>query len=361
MNRLVLIDGHAVLFRAFHAYPPLTTSKGELVNAVYGFTSILLNVINELKPAYIAVTFDRDKPTFRHTEYVAYKAQREPMPTELKDQQERVEEVVKILNIPIFAVEGYEADDVIGTLAKQAVQKTQNGSENSENSEGQKNQNRARLGRKIRESETQKLRLSDTPIIRFSDNLSFPSIPNELQVVIVTGDKDALQLVRDPSASSGQVSVVVHMPGRGKIPTKVYDEKLVEQEYGLTPQQIPDYKGLSGDASDNIAGVKGIGPKTAIQLLQAFSTVEGIYKHLGEVGNPRVMRLLAEGQESAVISKKMATIVVDVPIELDLPKCAVADYDKEKVVKLFTELEFRSLLKKLPNDSFEQMVQEALF
>ena len=298
MSKLVLIDGHAVLFRAFHAYPPLTTSKGELVNAVYGFSSILLNVIGELKPEYIVVTFDRDKPTFRHTEYVTYKAQREPMPTELKDQQERVEEVVKVLNIPIFAVEGYEADDVIGTLARQA---------------------------------------------------------NEVdQVVIVTGDKDALQLV-------DHERVVVHMPGRGRIPAKVYDEKLVEKEYGLTPEQIPDYKGLSGDASDNIAGVKGIGPKTAIQLLQAFGTVEGIYKHLGEVSNPRVMKLLAEGQESAVISKKMATIVVDVPIELDLPKCAVADYDKEKVVELFEELEFRSLIKKLPNDSFEQMVQEALF
>jgi len=298
MSKLVLIDGHAVLFRAFHAYPQLTTSRGELVNAVYGFASILLNVIGELKPEYIVVTFDRDKPTFRHTEYVTYKAQREPMPTELKDQQERVEEVVKVLNIPIFAVEGYEADDVIGTLARQA---------------------------------------------------------NELdQVVIVTGDKDALQLV-------DHERVVVHMPGRGRIPAKVYDEKLVEKEYGLTPEQIPDYKGLSGDASDNIAGVKGIGPKTAIQLLQAFGTVEGIYKHLGEVSNPRVMKLLAEGQESAVISKKMATIVVDVPIELDLPKCAVADYDKEKVVELFEELEFRSLIKKLPNDSFEQMVQEALF
>ena len=210
MSKLVLIDGHAVLFRAFHAYPPLTTSRGELVNAVYGFASILLNVIGELKPEYIVVTFDRDKPTFRHTEYVTYKAQREPMPTELKDQQERVEEVVKVLNIPIFAVEGYEADDVIGTLARQA---------------------------------------------------------NELdQVVIVTGDKDALQLV-------DHERVVVHMPGRGRIPAKVYDEKLVEKEYGLTPEQIPDYKGLSGDASDNIAGVKGIGPKTAIQLLQAFGTV----------------------------------------------------------------------------------------
>ena len=298
MSKLVLIDGHAVLFRAFHAYPPLTTSRGELVNAVYGFASILLNVIGELKPEYIVVTFDRDKPTFRHTEYVTYKAQREPMPTELKDQQERVEEVVRVLNLRSFAVEGYEADDVIGTLARQA---------------------------------------------------------NEVdQVVIVTGDKDALQLV-------DHERVVVHMPGRGRIPAKVYDEKLVEKEYGLTPEQIPDYKGLSGDASDNIAGVKGIGPKTAIQLLQAFGTVEGIYKHLGEVSNPRVMKLLAEGQESAVISKKMATIVVDVPIELDLPKCAVADYDKEKVVELFEELEFRSLIKKLPNDSFEQMVQEALF
>ncbi len=312
-KRLILIDGHAVLYRAFHAYPPLTTSKGELINAVYGFTSILLNVINELHPEYLAVTFDRDKPTFRHVEYVGYKAQREEMPTELADQQNRVEEVVTALNIPIYALEGYEADDVIGTLAFQA--------------------------------KSQKLTTN-----------------NQLnEVVIVTGDMDALQLVDTDTA----VGVRVYVPAKGKIPAKLYDEEGVEGKYGgLEPEQIPDYKGLAGDASDNIPGVKGIGPKATIDLLMAYKTVEEVYKHLGDIKEKfgqRKAELLIAGQENAMLSKKLATIDTDAPIELELKKCEVCDYDKEKVIKLFEELEFKSLIKKLPNDSFEEMVQEALF
>lgn len=271
------------------------------MNAVYGFTNILLNVIRDMEPAYLIVTFDQAEPTFRHTEYVGYKAQRPEMPTELASQLARVTEVVEVLNVPIFGVKGYEADDVIGTLALQAT------------------------------------RLD--------------------QVVIVTGDKDELQLVRDDR-------VVVQMPPRGKVPGKLYDQELVEAEYGLQPMQIPDLKGLAGDASDNIVGVKGIGFKTATRLLQQFGTVEGIYKHLGEVGrefSERIMNLLVEGHESALLSKRMATIVCDVPIELDLRKCQVTDYDKEQVVELFNELEFKSLIKKLPNDSFEEMVQSTLF
>ena len=297
-ERLVLIDGHAVLYRAFHAFPVLTTPKGELVNAVYGFTSILLTVIEEFRPSHIAVTFDRDKPTFRHTQYVGYKAQREEMPTDLSDQQNRVEEVVMVLNMPIFAVEGFEADDVIGTLAVQA------------------------------------------------------NVP----VMIVTGDKDALQLV-------DKQKVVVYMPGRGKIPAKIYDQDLVEKEYGFKPKQIIDLKGLAGDASDNIAGVKGVGPKTATQLLQKFGSVERIYENLDQVREEfreRVAQLLIDGHESAILSKKLATIVTDVPITLDLAACAVHDYDKDKTIKLFEDLGFRSLIKKLPNDDFEQMVQETL-
>lgn len=306
MNRLILIDGHAVLFRAFHAYPALSTSKGELVNAVYGFTNILLNTMAELKPTHIAVTFDRAKPTFRHAAYTQYKATRPEMPSELAGQQERVEEVVKTLNIPIFAVEGYEADDVIGTLAKQASEAG--------------------------------------------------------EVVIVTGDHDALQLVEDPSTGSGRVRV--YMPGRGKIPARMYDEVEVEEKYGsLKPEQIPDFKGLVGDASDNIPGVRGIGPKMAVKLLAEFGSVEEVYKNLDKVkdklGN-RVAQQLIDDQEQARLSKELATIDRQVPIRLNVAACQVHEYDKDMVIKLFEELEFRSLIKKLPNDSFEQMVQEAL-
>jgi len=302
MKRLVLIDGHAVLFRAFHAYPTLTTSRGELVNAVYGFANILLNTIAELKPTHIAVAFDRAKPTFRHAAYTQYKATRPEMPSDLAGQQERVEEVVKILNIPIFAVGGYEADDVIGTLAEQAVPKID-------------------------------------------------------EVVIVTGDHDALQLVKN-------TRVRVYMPGRGKIPIKMYDEVGVEEKYGsLKPEQIPDYKGLVGDSSDNIPGVRGIGPKMAIKLLREFKSVEKVYKNLDQAkdkfGN-RVVQQLIDDQEQARLSKQLATIDRKVPIRLNVAACQVHEYDKDMVIKLFEELEFRSLIKKLPNDSFEQMVQEAL-
>lgn len=309
-RRLVLIDGHSLLFRAYHAYPPLTTSKGELVNAVYGFANILLGVIGELEPTHLAVTFDRDKPTFRHTAYVGYKAQREEMPTDLASQQERVEEVVEALNIPIFAVEGFEADDVIGTLAEQA---------------------------KSYKPKATSYKLDE--------------------VVIVTGDMDAMQLVD----SDAKVKVRVYVPGRGKKPAMLYDEKEVEQKYeGLQPEQIPDLKGLAGDASDNIPGVRGVGPKTAIGLLLAHRTVEGVYNGLSVVPE-RLGKLLADNHEEAVLSKKLATIARDVPIELKLSACEVNDYDKQKAVSLFQELEFRSLIKKLPNDSFEQAVQEAMF
>lgn len=306
-RRLVLIDGHSVLYRAFHAYPMLTTSKGELVNAVYGFTSILLNVISELEPTHLAVTFDRDKPTFRHTEFVGYKAQREEMPTELADQQGRVEEVVATLNVPMFAVEGFEADDVIGTVVAQAKKK------------------------------------KDVD-----------------EVVVVTGDMDALQLVE----SDGKVKIRVYVPGRGKRPATMYDESEVEKKYdGLEPEQVIDLKGLAGDASDNIPGVKGIGAKTASKLLKEFRTVEGVYKNIDKVRerhSERIADLLVNAHEDATLSKKLATIVRDAPIELDLKKCVIHDYDKGKAMKLFYELEFKSLIKKLPNDDFEQMVQETL-
>jgi len=298
MNRLVLIDGHAVLFRAFHAYPSLTTSEGELVNAVYGFSNILLNTISELKPTHIAVTFDCAAPTFRHTEYVGYKASRPEMPEDLAGQQERVREVVTTLNIPIFAVEGFEADDVIGTLAKQA--------------EG------------------------------------------ETEVVIVTGDRDALQLVKDKR-------ILVYMPGRGKMAPRMYDEEKFRQEYGFAPINLIDFKALAGDASDEIPGVAGIGEKGAKSLVSKLGTIEVMYGGIDQVKQEfgeKVAQKLIDGQERAVLSKRLATIVTDVPIELNLAACQVHEYDKERIMKLFEELQFRSLIRKLPNDSFEQMVQE---
>jgi DNA polymerase-1 len=311
-NRLVLIDGHSLLFRAFYAYPALTTASGELVNAVYGFSNILLTVIKDLEPTHIAVSFDRDTPTFRHEEYEGYKAHRPEAPEELTSQQDRVEEVVSVLNIPIFALEGFEADDVIGTLALQAKSSKERRAVDKE---------------------------------------------KDLEVVVITGDMDILQLV-DKSC------IFVYTPARGKKSAKLWDEKAVLEQYGLKPSQLVDLKAMAGDASDAIPGVKGIGPKTATKLLQRYNDLEKIFKNLESIKDDfgaAVHKKLVEGEESAKMSQKLAKIITDVPIKLSLSACVVHDYDKEKVRDLFSQLEFKSLVKKLPNDSFEQMVQEEMF
>ena len=320
-KRLVLIDGHSVLFRAFHAYPPLTTSKGELVNAVYGFTNILLSVIRELKPSHLAVCFDRAKPTFRHKEYIGYKAHRPEMPADLASQQARVEEVVSVLNIPIFALEGYEADDIIGTLALQA--------------------------KSLKVKSQKSLRAGPEAKVKSED----------MGVVIVTGDRDALQLVDGKR-------VMVYTPGRGKQAAAIWDFNAVKERYGLKPEQLDDFKALAGDASDEIPGVRGIGPKTATLLLQTYGDLDSVYRHLREVKDrfgAVTYAKLAEGKADANLSKKLATLVSTVPIKLSLKKCVVSDYNKKKAVKKLQELEFTSLIQRLPDDSFEQMVQEEMF
>ncbi len=305
---LVLIDGHALVYRAYHAFPPLTTSDGELVNAVYGFSRILLKVIKDIQPKYIAVTFDMGKPTFRHTAFAGYKAQRKETPTDLISQLGRVREVVKTLNIPTFGIEGFEADDVIGTIAKQICEK--------------------------------------------------------VKVIIVTGDKDAFQLVNDNK-------VTVYTPSRQNEDAKEYTERDVEEKMGIPPSLIVDYKALSGDPSDNIPGVQGVGPKTSVSLLQAFGSLRGIYealKHSDTLTSEqkillkeKLVQRLADGHESAIMSQKLATIDTDVPLNFKLDDCSVSGYDKAKITALFTKLGFKSLINSLPSDEFEQEVQEMLF
>ncbi len=311
----MLVDGHALAYRAYHAFPPLTTKEGELVNAVYGFTRILLTVLRDLKCDHICVSFDLPKPTFRHTKFVSYKAQREEMPTDLQTQIERIKEVVTALNIPIFAVEGYEADDVIGTISVQAV----------------------------------------------AGKLDHPPIA---KVYIVTGDRDAFQLVTD--------KVHVYMPPRSKEAFYTeYGPKEVTEKMGLTPQQIIDYKSLAGDSSDNIPGVRGVGDKTAVRLLQSFGTSEKIYESLKtpqvlteeqrKILKPKVVENLANGYESMVMSRELATIDTKVPISLDLDDCVVKNYEKKTAVELLDRLGFVSLVKLLPKDIFEDSIQQALF
>ncbi len=285
MKKLILIDGNAIMHRAYHALPPLSTKKGELVNAVYGFASTMLSVIENLKPDYIAASFDLAGPTFRHEAYKEYKATRTKAPDEFYRQIPRVKEFVKDFNIPIFEKEGYEADDIIGTLTKQA-EKTE-----------------------------------------------------EVEVVIVTGDLDTLQLVSRKTS--------VYTMRKGLSDSVIYDEEKVRERYNLEPIQIIDYKGLRGDPSDNIPGVKGIGEKTATELLVKYGTVEKIYQSLSEIKDS-VKEKLERDRLKAFMSKKLATISTDVPVKLELEKTRVHDFDREKLVNLFKELNFYSLIKRIP-------------
>jgi DNA polymerase-1 len=283
---LVLFDGNALVHRAFHALPPLTVSKtGEMVSAVYGFALILLKAISELKPTHCAIAFDKKAPTFRHQMFDQYKAQRPPTPDELVNQLGRVRQLVESFSIPIFELDDYEADDVLGALSQQASQQG-------------------------------------------------------IDSIIVTGDADAMQLVSP--------KVKVFYPKRTFGDTALYDEAAVSQKYGIKPQYIADLKGLKGDPSDNIPGVPGIGEKTAVRLIQQFGTIEEIYAHIDEVTPPKLQGLLQQNEALARQSKELATIVTQVPLTLNLDDCQISHYDRQQVAELFRELEFASLLPKLP-------------
>ncbi len=284
-KRLILIDSNALIHRAFHALPELSKKDGTLTNAVYGFALTLLSVIDKLKPDYIAAAFDLKAPTFRHKKYEKYKSTRQKAPDELYMQIPLVKKMLKAFNIPIYELRGYEADDIIGTLAKD---KKLNG---------------------------------------------------DLEKFMVTGDLDILQLV-DKQAK-------VFTLRKGIKDTVIYDEKAVEDRFELKPGQVVDYKALRGDASDNIPGVKGIGEKTATELLKKFKNLEGIYKNLDKVSSEAVRKKLEFGKEDAFMSYDLAKIRTDVPIKFKLEDCNVEDYNKQKVIDFFKEIEFYSMVKRL--------------
>ncbi len=289
-EKFIVIDGNALLHRAWHALPPtLTTRAGEIVNAVYGFTMILLKVLKDLKPDYLAVTFDLAGPTFRHQQYKEYKATRIKQADELYQQIPRVKEVVKAFEIPIYEKAGFEADDVIATLVKdKAVEK--------------------------------------------------------IQSIIVTGDLDTLQLVDE--------NTEVYTMHKGVSDTITYNIAAVKRRFdGLTPEQMVDFKALRGDPSDNVPGVKGIGEKGAITLLKEFKTLENIYKNIDSPKiTDRYRRLLQEQQKEAMLSKKLCQLVSKVPIKFNLAATKMTGFDVGKVMPLFQELEFKSLINKLPKD-----------
>lgn len=287
----MLVDGHAVMHKGYHAIPFLSTSKGEPTNAVFGFTTILLNAIKDIQPDCIACAFDLPKPTFRHTEYAEYKAHRKPAPDDLTLQIPKVKEVIRAFNIPIYEQAGFEADDLIGTLAAKIVK--------------------------------------ENP---------------DMEVIIVTGDLDTLQLVTD--------RVKIYTMKKGLTDSFVYGPNEVEERYGLKPDQMVDYRGLKGDPSDNIPGVRGIGEKTAAELIKKFKSLDGLYKAVesGKAADvrPKVLELLKDQKDQAYLSQKLSRIITDIPVEVDIVECRLKNYDAGKVISLFKELEFKSLINKLP-------------
>src|SRR5262249_16194542 len=285
MERLMLLDGFGLVYRGYYALPPLTTSKGELVNGVFGFCSIVLRGFADLKPDYVAVCFDLAAPTFRHEQYAEYKATRTRMPDDLAAQFPKVREVVKALRIPVYEQQGYEADDVIGTLTVQA---------------------------------------EEAPV----------------ETTIVSVDLDMLQLVTDQTRLMTTRSGVEN--------TVIYDPARIWERYQLRPDQMIDYKALKGDPTDNIPGVPGVGEKTAPNLVPDYGDVDPLYERIEEVKPENPRDKLIEHRPQVFEGRGLTTIVRDLPVRLDLPAARLGDYDRDTVLRLFREYEFRTLIERLP-------------
>lgn len=322
MDRFVLIDGNAIMHRAFHALPPLTSTDGEVVNAVYGFFSMFLKILEDVKPQYIAVCFDRPAPTFRQQLYVGYQAHRPKMADGLSPQFGIVHEILEKIGVQIFEVDGYEADDLIGTIATKAIQSSVFSSQLSDSGQS--------VGQFIsRDRKTDKSK---------NFNLKTENREPITEVIIVSGDRDLLQLVNSHVKMLAPVTGITNM--------MLFDAAKVEEKYGLKPSQFIDYKALVGDQSDGYPGVSGIGPKTASELLKKYGTFEEIYKHFSELPE-KLSKSLATDAEQASLAKKLATIITDAPIQFEIKKCDMKCFDTEVLKKEFEDLGFKSLLKRL--------------
>jgi len=282
-KKLLLIDGNNLLHRAYHALPPLTTKSGEVVNAVYGFSNMILKAIDEVQPVYVACAFDTKAPTFRHVEFEAYKAQRKAPPPDLYPQLPIVKRVLDAFSVPYFEKEGYEADDLLGTLAVGNLKKVD-------------------------------------------------------QVVILSGDRDVLQLV------DGKIKV--QMPGWNLTSTSLYGSEEVRNKFGIEPVQMVDYKSLIGDSSDNIPGVAGIGPKTASQLLSKYKTLENLFNHVDELPETVAVKLKKD-KDIAFAAKKLVELDTKVDLKFKIENLKF-DPDWDKVRAEFEGLGFKSILAKLP-------------
>lgn len=310
-KRLIIIDSNSLIHRAFHALPSLKTRKGELVNAVYGFLLVFLKAARELQPDFVAACFDFPAPTFRHKKYKEYKITRPPTPKELSQQIPIVKKVLKAFNVPIFEKKGFEADDLIGTIAKLAPKK---------------------------------------------------QISPGTEIIVLSGDLDTLQLINSYTE--------VYFLQRGVKDTVLYNRELVKKRYGLEPEQLVDFKALRGDPSDNIPGVPGVGEKTAIGLIKNFGSLESLYEFLekGRVKEQMKEKIqnsefkirdslrakLLENKEQAFFSRSLAQIKRDVSLDFNLRKCKWRSYNRERVIQVLKTLEFYSLIKRLPEVNEEK-------
>ena len=288
-ENFVIIDSNSIIHRAFHALPPLKTKEGEVVNAVYGFLLVLFKLHKELKPKYFVACFDLPEPTFRKKAFEEYKAHRKKAPDELYNQIPMVKKVLKAFNVPIFEMAGYEGDDLIGTLTSSLTKGKEEGVEN----------------------------------------------------IVVSGDLDNLQLINK--------NTFVYFLNKGVKNGLIYDTKMISEKFeGLTPEQLIDYKGLRGDVSDNIPGVKGIGEKTALKLINEFGSIENLYKKIGEAALPKgVKEKLVNGKEKAFLSRELSEIRKDVPIEVNMKDCEWGGYDEKEIIEMLKDFGFNSLIKNI--------------
>ncbi len=298
MNKILLIDGNAIIHRAYHAFPnTMSTTMGEPTNATYGFAMTFLNVIYKFKPSHIVVAFDVKGKTFRHKQFAGYKANRPKMDEQLVVQLNRIKQFVEIMNVPSFGITGFEADDIIGTISKQITEFNHTNRED-----------------------------------------------DQYQTIIVTGDKDSLQLLDNYTN--------VYFPARGrKIPEKIYNPEIFKQEYLFDPIKLIDFKALAGDSSDEIPGVRGVGPKTATALITQYGYLEDIYNNLHDIkGNIRSK--LKSNKENAFMSKMLATIIRDIELDFSFNNSKLSEYDKDKAEDFMLQMEFKSLLSRLPESDW---------
>ncbi|HSX19387.1 MAG TPA: 5'-3' exonuclease H3TH domain-containing protein [Candidatus Saccharimonadales bacterium] len=320
--KLLLIDGNSLLHRAYHALPPLTDKDGEMANAVFGFSNMLLKAIDEVKPTHIACAFDTKAPTFRHIEFEKYKAQRKAAPPDLYPQLPKVQKVLDAFGIPYFSKEGFEGDDIVATIASRALEVRGQSLEPSKKTKV--------VGRGASSSEAQRGGSSKMDL-----------------VIILSGDRDVLQLVDG--------NLKVQMPGWNLNQVSLYGSAEVKEKYGLEPHQMVDYKSLVGDPSDNIPGVAGIGPKTAATLLQKYHTLENLFEHTAEVGET-VRTKLEKDKDVALAAKRLVELDRNVDLKFEIENLEFKP-DWDKVRAEYERLGFKSIAAKIPGGKEERESQ----